>query len=279
MAVRCLEDLGFFCVDNIIPPLLPAFVKLTFPRFNQVAVVMDTRGESFFDEAVSCLDDLRPLGYPFQILFLEASDDVLLKRFNETRRRHPLFGNASLLENIGQERDKLADIRIQADVILDTSSLSPKEFREKIISNFILPEQVTRSLQVTIKSFGYKFGTPMDADLVFDVRFLPNPHYDPSLRPFTGLDKEIQEFVLGHPVTEEFLERFTDLINFLVPHYRREGKTHLAIAIGCTGGRHRSVAIAQYLAKYLQEMGYPTVEQHRDIERQPDYYGAAKNLQ
>lgn len=271
-AIRCFEDQGFFCVDNLIPALLPNFVPLMFPRFNQVAVVMDTRAESFFDEAPSCLDQIRPLGYPFQILFLEASDDVLMRRFSETRRRHPLFGNAPLIENIHQERERLANIRAQADLVLDTSELSSRELREKLIANFILPEQVTRSMQVTVKSFGYKFGTPMDADLVFDVRFLPNPHYDPALRPFTGLDDAVQQFVLTHPVTQEFLTRFTDLTNFLVPHYRREGKTHLAIAIGCTGGRHRSVAIAHYLASYLTEMGYPTLEQHRDIERQADYY-------
>lgn len=271
-ALRCFEDLGFFCVDNLIPPLLPAFVQLTFPRFNQVAVVMDTRGAGFFDEVGPCLDEMRTFDYPFKILFLEASDEILLKRFSETRRRHPLFGNNSLLESINQERDKLAEIRSQADVIVDTTGMTSKEFREKLINSFILPEQVTRTMQVTVKSFGYKFGTPMDADLVFDVRFLPNPHYDPVLRPHTGLDEVIQEFVLGHPVTQEFLERFTDLTNFLVPHYRREGKTHLAIAIGCTGGRHRSVAISHYLAGYLKEMGYPTVEQHRDIDRQADYY-------
>lgn len=274
LAIRCFEDMGFLCVDNLIPPLLPQFIELTYPRMRQIAVVMDSRGGSFLDELTSVMDQIKPKGYPTTMVFLEATDNVLLTRFSETRRRHPLWGEATLLESIKQERERLADIRATADVIIDTSDLTAKQLKEKLIASFIQTDQVEASMQITVKSFGFKFGPPLDADLVFDVRFLPNPHYDPELRPFTGLHEQVQEFVLTHPVTLEFLERFLDLAAFLVPHYRKEGKTHLAIAIGCTGGRHRSVAIARYLAGYLKDGGYSVVEEHRDIDRQAEYYGA-----
>ncbi|MNL20276.1 glmZ(sRNA)-inactivating NTPase [compost metagenome] len=274
LAIRCFEDLGFFCVDNLIAPLLPQCIDLTFPRMKQVAVVMDTRGGTFFEAVGTALEQIREKGYPCQVLFLEAKNEVLLRRFSETRRRHPLWGHATLTDSITLERNQLAEIRAQADVIIDTSDMTGKQLKEKIISSFILPDQADSALQVTVKSFGFKYGPPSDADLVFDVRFLPNPHYDPQLRPFTGLQQKIQDFVLSHPVTLEFLDRFIDLTSFLVPHYRKEGKTHLTIAIGCTGGRHRSVAIAHYLAGYLQEQGYSVVEDHRDVDRHPEAYGA-----
>lgn len=274
LAIRCFEDMGFLCVDNLIPPLLPQFIELTYPRMRQIAVVMDSRGGSFLDELTNVMDQIKPKGYPITVVFLEATDNVLLTRFSETRRRHPLWGEATLLQSIKQERERLADIRATADVIIDTSDLTSKQLKEKLIATFIQTDQVEASMQITVKSFGFKFGPPLDADLVFDVRFLPNPHYDPELRAFTGLNEQVQEFVLTHPVTLEFLERFLDLASFLVPHYRKEGKTHLAIAIGCTGGRHRSVAIARYLAGYLKDGGYSVVEEHRDIDRQAEYYGA-----
>ncbi|HEY9857367.1 MAG TPA: RNase adapter RapZ, partial [Stenomitos sp.] len=261
-------------VDNLIPPLLPQFIELTYPRMRQIAIVMDSRGGSFLDELTGVMEQIKPKGYPTTVVFLEATDNVLLTRFSETRRRHPLWGEATLIEAIKQERERLAEIRAAADVIIDTSDLSSKQLKEKLIASFIQTDQVEASMQITVKSFGFKYGPPMDADLVFDVRFLPNPHYDPELRPFTGLHEQVQDFVLTHPVTLEFLERFIDLASFLVPHYRKEGKTHLAIAIGCTGGRHRSVAIARYLAGYLKNEGYSVVEEHRDIDRQPEYYGA-----
>lgn len=274
LAIRCFEDMGFLCVDNLIPPLLPRFIELVYPAVRQIAVVMDSRGGTFFDELLGVLDQIKPKGYPTTLVFLEAKDEVLMQRFSETRRRHPLWGQTTLLDAISQERNQLADIRAAADVVLDTTDMTSKQLKEKLIASFIQTDQLESSMQVTVQSFGFKFGPPSDADLVFDVRFLPNPHYDPELRPFTGLNEQVQEFVLGHPVTLEFLERFLDLVNFLVPHYRKEGKTHLGIAIGCTGGRHRSVAIARYLAGYLKGGGYAVVEDHRDIERQPDYYGA-----
>jgi UPF0042 nucleotide-binding protein len=271
-ALRCFEDMGFFCVDNLIPALLPQFLDVAYPRCPQLAVVTDTRGGEFFDDLVGVLETVGRRDLPIRVLFLEASDDVLFRRFSETRRRHPLWGRGTLASSIAAERGLLAEVRALATVVFDTSELTSRQFKEKLIAEFILPDQAASAMQVTVMSFGYKFGTPLDADLVFDVRFLPNPHYDPALRPFTGMDPAVQRFVVSHPVTQEFLARFLDLAEFLVPHYRQEGKTHLAIAIGCTGGRHRSVAIARYLAEYLREQGFAVVELHRDIERQAEYY-------
>ncbi|MBU6428076.1 MAG: RNase adapter RapZ [Cyanobacteria bacterium REEB65] len=268
--LRCFEDMGFFCVDNLIPALLPPFLDLVFPRCPQVAVVTDTRGGAFFDELADVLDRVSQQDLPIRVLFLEASDDVLFRRFSETRRRHPLWGSGSLVEAIAAERNRLAEVRARASAVVDTSELSARQLRDKLLATFILPEQADASMQIAVTSFGYKFGAPTDADLVFDVRFLPNPHYDPVLRPFSGMEPQVQQFVLTHPVTKEFLARFLDLVEFLVPHYRQEGKTHLAIAIGCTGGRHRSVAIAHYLVDYLRELDHTVIEAHRDIDRQGD---------
>jgi UPF0042 nucleotide-binding protein len=272
-AVRCFEDLGYFCVDNLIPPLLPQFIELTLPRFNQVAVVMDTRGGVFFDEVAQSLRTIFEAGYPVKVIFLEAADEALVKRFSETRRRHPMVGEeTSLLGSIRKERERLTAIRAEAQAIIDTTELSPRQLKDKLLSLFIQEEQLASTMQITVQSFGYKFGSPLDADLVFDVRFLPNPHYDLELRPFTGMDQPVKDFVLEHNVTKEFLGRFTELVSFLLPHYLTEGKTHLSIAIGCTGGRHRSVAISQYLVNLLREAQYRVVENHRDINRQPEYY-------
>ena len=272
-ALRCFEDLGYFCVDNLIPPLLPQFIELTLPRFNQVAVVMDTRGGVFFDEVANSLRAIFEAGYPVRVIFLEAADEALVKRFSETRRRHPMMGDeTSLLGSIRKERERLTAIRAEAQAIIDTTELSPRQLKDKLLSLFIQEEQLASTMQITVQSFGYKFGSPLDADLVFDVRFLPNPHYDLELRPFTGMDQPVKDFVLNHPVTKEFLSRFTEMVSFLLPHYLTEGKTHLSIAIGCTGGRHRSVAISQYLVNLLREEQYRVVENHRDINRQPEYY-------
>jgi UPF0042 nucleotide-binding protein len=272
-ALRVFEDLGYFCVDNMIPPLLPQFIDLTLPRFGQVAVVMDTRGGAFFDEVAQNLRTIFEAGHPVKVIFLEAADEALVKRFSETRRRHPMLEEqTSLLGSIRKERERLAHIRAEAQAIIDTTELSPRQLKDKLLSLFVQDEQRTSSMQITVQSFGYKFGPPLDADLVFDVRFLPNPHYDLELRPFTGQDQPVKDFVLNHPVTKEFLVRFTDMVTFLMPHYLAEGKTHLTLGIGCTGGRHRSVAITQYVVNFLRESGYRVVENHRDIDRQAEYY-------
>ena len=272
-ALRCFEDLGYFCVDNLIPPLLPQFIDLTLPRFGQVAVVMDTRGGAFFDSVAANLRTAFEAGHPVKVIFLEAADEALVKRFSETRRRHPMLGEeTSLLGSIRKERERLTAIRAEAQAIIDTTELSPRQLKDKLLSLFIQDEQRASSMQITVQSFGYKYGPPLDADLVFDVRFLPNPHYDLELRPFTGMDEPVKQFVLSHPVTQEFLERFATMLDFLLPHYLTEGKTHLSIGIGCTGGRHRSVAIAQHLVEHLREAEYRVVENHRDVNRQPEYY-------
>lgn len=272
-ALRCFEDLGYFCVDNLIPPLLPQFVDLTLPRFGQVAVVMDTRGGVFFDSVAANLRTAFEAGHPVKVIFLEAADEALVKRFSETRRRHPMLGEeTSLLGSIRKERERLTAIRAEAQAIIDTTELSPRQLKDKLLSLFIQDEQRASSMQITVQSFGYKYGPPLDADLVFDVRFLPNPHYDLELRPFTGMDEPVRDFVLGHTVTQEFLTRFTEMLDFLLPHYLAEGKTHLSLGIGCTGGRHRSVAIAHHLVGHLREREYRVVENHRDVNRQPEYY-------
>lgn len=272
-ALRCFEDLGYFCVDNLIPPLLPQFVDLTLPRFGQVAVVMDTRGGVFFDSVAANLRTAFEAGHPVKVIFLEAADEALVKRFSETRRRHPMLGEeTSLLGSIRKERERLTAIRAEAQAIIDTTELSPRQLKDKLLSLFIQDEQRASSMQITVQSFGFKYGPPLDADLVFDVRFLPNPHYDLELRPFTGMDQPVKEFVLEHPVTQEFLVRFKGMLDFLLPHYLAEGKTHLSVGIGCTGGRHRSVAIAQHLVAHLRDADYRVVENHRDVNRQPEYY-------
>lgn len=272
-ALRCFEDLGYFCVDNLIPPLLPQFIDLTLPRFGQVAVVMDTRADVFFDDVAANLRTIFEAGYPVRVIFLEAADEALVKRFSETRRRHPMLGDeTSLLGSIRKERERLTAIRAEAQAIIDTTELSPRQLKDKLLGLFVQEEQMSTSMQITVQSFGFKYGPPLDADLTFDVRFLPNPHYDLELRPFTGMDQPVKDFVLGHPVTTEFLARLTDMVSFLLPHYLSEGKTHLSIGIGCTGGRHRSVAIAQYLVNQLRAQEYRVVENHRDVNRQPEYY-------
>ena len=248
-ALRCFEDLGYFCVDNLIPPLLPQFIDLTLPRFGQVAVVMDTRADVFFDDVAANLRTIFEAGYPVRVIFLEAADEALVKRFSETRRRHPMLADeTSLLGSIRKERERLTSIRAEAQAIIDTTELSPRQLKDKLLSP-LHPGRADGSsaMQITVQSFGYKYGPPLDADLIFDVRFLPNPHYDLELRPFTGMDQPVRTSCSTTRSRKEFLGRFTEMINFLLPHYLAEGKTHLSIGIGCTGGRHRSVAIAQYL--------------------------------
>ncbi|MDN5347523.1 MAG: RNase adapter protein RapZ [Clostridia bacterium] len=270
-ALRCLEDLGFFCVDNLPPTLLPGFIELLrqpVEEGNQVkkaAVVMDIRGGRFFaglDEALNYLDREK-LGY--EILFLEAADEVLVRRYKETRRRHPLSSEGRILEGIIEERERLQEFRGRASKIIDTSELTPRQLREEIIELFAAGAE--NQLAISIISFGYKYGIPLDADLVMDVRFLPNPHYIPSLRPFTGHDRCVEEFIMSSPLTHNFLDQFAGLLRFLLPHYTAEGKNHLVIAIGCTGGQHRSVTLANKLGSLLQEEGYRVTVKHRDVIR------------
>lgn len=268
VAVQSLEDLGFFCIDNLPPILLPKFAELleqSKGKIHKVALVIDLRGRDFFSSLFDSLDALEKWhDIRYQILFLDASDQALVRRYKETRRRHPLTPDGTPLDGIAQERKLLEEIKGRAHQIIDTSQLKPAELKEKIASRF---SQIDQSgLAVTFLSFGFKHGVPIDADLVFDVRFLPNPHYVDSLRPQTGKDQDVADYVMKWTETKQFLEKLDDLFQFLLPQYSREGKTQLVVGIGCTGGKHRSVAIAEYLFHKFKDRERCRVT-HRDIEK------------
>jgi len=268
VAMRSFEDMGYFCIDNLPPALLPKFIELiedSRGKINKIALVMDLRGRDFFASLVDAIVDLNR--YPWlkaQILFLEANDTTLVRRYKEARRSHPLAPSQSPLTGIKKERQMLETLKGHAHLIIDTSDLKPLELRDKIQSHFM--QQSNDTFIVNVLSFGYKYGIPIDADLVFDIRFLPNPHYIEALRPKTGLEEDVFNYVLQWPETKEFLEKLIDLLTFMLPHYKREGKSQLVIAVGCTGGKHRSVAIAEYLGKVIAK-DYHTRISHRDIEK------------
>jgi UPF0042 nucleotide-binding protein len=267
-AARCLEDLGFFVVDNLPPSLLPKMAELAARPGGpgRVAIVLDVRGGVFFGELSRALPDLEELKIPYRILFLEASDDDLVNRYESTRRRHPLAPADRVVEGIRKERLMMEGLRGEADLIIDSSGLTPHGLRDKIRDAFAdaPPEE---SLQVSLISFGYKFGAPRDADLVLDCRILPNPHWVEELRPLPGTDERVREYVKGHQPYREFLRRLRSLLGFMVPGFVAEGKSYLTIAIGCTGGRHRSVVVAQDLAVFFREKGLPVSVDHRDLDR------------
>ena len=266
-AVRSLEDLGFFCVDNLPPTLIPRFVELCTQSkkdVDKIALVVDIRGGEFFNSLSGVLCNLDSMDIGYEILFLEASRETLLRRFKETRRSHPLGVDGDVLHWIDEERSCLQDIRGKAHKVIDTSYLSNSQLREEI-NNLFGGSPSVSSLRIIVVSFGYKYGMPMDSDLVFDVRFLPNPHYDDVLGPMTGNDPDVQEFVMNSAVSEEFVSKFFNFVEFLVPQYMKEGKTSLTIAIGCTGGVHRSVALANKLTDYLKARKYNVRTKHRDI--------------
>lgn len=267
-AINCLEDLGYYCVDNLPPVLMNKFIELGMQsggRIDKVALVIDVRGGDFFADFTQALDELQQQGINYAILFLEASDDVLVRRFKESRRRHPLSEAGSLLQAIRLERSMLEELRGRANVIIDTSDIAPRKLNEKLTGLFSYEKG--ESFTISIISFGYKMGIPLDSDVIIDVRFLPNPFYDPRLRPLTGEDQEVMDYVLDSPTTQSFLRRFLNLLKFLIPHYVKEGKTNLALSIGCTGGQHRSVVLADYLARQFERMGYNTITRHRDVAK------------
>jgi len=267
LASRCFEDLNFFVVDNLPPALLPKFAQLCgSSEIESVALVIDIRGREFFGDFLSALDQMRSDGADFKIVFLDASDKVLVRRFSETRRKHPLSAGGRVLDAIDQERKFLEGVKARADYIIDTSSLSPYQLKEEITATMAPPSN-GGPLSVTVVSFGFKYGLPLDADLVLDVRFLTNPYYVSRLRNLTGQHEEVQKYVLKQPKAQEFLTRLYGLTDFLIPQYVDEGKSHLTIAIGCTGGKHRSITLANELAKHLQEQDYRVVIEHRDIVR------------
>lgn len=268
-AVHSFEDLGYFCIDNLPPMLIPKFAELAAQsegKINRIALVSDIRGGDFFASLNESLQTLEALGLDYEILFLEADDDVLIRRFKETRRRHPLASLGSISEGIKEEKRLLSQIRGKADKIIDTTTLSPQELKEKITSLYA-PDSAEENILITLVAFGFKYGIPLDADLVFDVRFLPNPHYVEHLRPLTGNEEEVKEYVWKWTVTHKFFQKLLDLIQFLVPCYIKEGKPQLVIAIGCTGGKHRSVSIANELEKILKGKNYRVITEYRDITK------------
>jgi len=268
-ALKNFEDLGYFCVDNLPTTLIPKFAEICLQlkdKIKKVALGIDIREGDFLDDLFSSLEELGKMGFSHQILFLEAGNSVLVRRYSETRRKHPLDKEGrSMLEVIIKERKRLMGIKERADKIIDTTILTPQEFKQVIFSSFReAPELDT--MNVSLVAFGYKYGIPVDADLVIDTRFLPNPHYIERLRPLTGNNPEVSRFVLKSSVTQKFLRKYFALLKFLIPYYIREGKSYLTIAVGCTGGRHRSVIVVNELNKFLVKK-YPVKTQYRDIEK------------
>ncbi len=267
-AIHVLEDLGFYCIDNLPAVLIPRFLDLCedSDEVTRVALGVDTRGRSFLDDLPGVLDEIRSRGHRAQVVYLEASDDALVRRFSETRRPHPMAQGSDVAAGIRRERDRLASLREQADRILDTTAFTSQELREELRGIFGR-DGVDGGLRVNLVSFGFKFGLPADADLVWDVRFLPNPFYVGDLRPLTGLDAPVAEFVLGQAEARRFLDLAGEFLAFSLPLYRREGKSYLTVAVGCTGGRHRSVVLVERLHGMLSGEKAEIVVRHRDIRR------------
>ena len=268
--MKILEDAGYFCVDNLPISLIGKFAELIYSstsEISKVALGLDIRSGKTLDELTSTLEKLTMAGYKYEILFLDASDEVLVKRYKETRRNHPLAQEGRIIEGIVQERKKLLFLKKQADYIIDTSSLLTRELKQELDKIFV-QNQDFKNLVITVLSFGFKYGIPNDSDLVFDVRFLPNPYYYEELRALSGNDKEVQDFVMGFEVSHRFLDKLIDMIQFLIPNYVLEGKNQLVISIGCTGGKHRSVTLANRLYERLRENAdYAVRIEHRDIEK------------
>ena len=268
-AVRALEDEGFFCLDNLPVTLFSTFIELvekSKERVRDVGLVMDIRGRDFLKGYEKVIQEIGEAGHSVEILFLDATDEVLIRRFSETRRRHPALEGGSVSEGIRFEREQLAGLRRLATTLIDTSELNVHQLRELIIAR-IKGEQGAREMTVHLQSFGYRFGIPLEADMVMDVRFLPNPHFIPELTKFSGLDPEVREFVLEKTDTRIFLEKFQDMLEFLIPGYRREGKSYLTVSIGCTGGRHRSVVVVEALRDFFAGKNINLRITHRDAEK------------
>ncbi len=265
-AMAAFEDAGFYCIDNMPVDLLPKFLEMPIERDSEIAgiaLVMDLRERAFLTRYRAVFDELKKKGYYFEILFLEAAEKVLVQRYSETRRQHPMSSGKSLLEDIRLEKSQLDDLRSAADLIINTSGLNVHELKAKIL-DIAQKTRKTARMRINVVSFGFKYGIPYDADLIMDVRFLANPYFIPELKQLDGEAQAIKDFVLGHRETGEFLEKYCNLIDFLIPLYEREGKTYLTIAIGCTGGRHRSVAIARTIYEHIHAMGKTVELNHRD---------------
>jgi RNase adapter protein RapZ len=268
-ASRCLEDLGFFCIDNLPAALIPKVAELctqSEKRIERVALIIDAREGRFLDALLGALADLRRDGHRVRIVFLDAGDEVLVRRFSESRRPHPLAPAGSALEGIRLERVRLAHLKASADLVVDTSSFTVHEFRKLLSTSFLELSDVSRTV-LSLVSFGYRHGLPVDADLVFDARCLPNPFFVEAFRPLTGLTAAVADYVLGFAQARAFLEQIQTFLAFALPLYLQEGKAYLTIAVGCTGGRHRSVALVESLARRLRESGHEVSVRHRDVER------------
>lgn len=270
-AAKALEDLGWFVIDNLPPALIRKMLTLALAPGNditRIALVIDARGGTFFDEAVEELQKVRRDVANYRLVFFEADDEILVRRFDATRRRHPLAVDDRVAVGIARERELMARFREGADLIVDTSALSVRELRNKL-GAFFEEGSAVEGLKTTVISFGFKHGLPLDADLVLDVRFLPNPHWVEGLRELTGLDDAVKAYVMDHDVTDDVLDRMKDLLAVLLPGYQTEGRHYLTIALGCTGGRHRSVVLAEEIGRFIRDKGFSAKVIHRDVERGP----------
>ncbi|MCH4178521.1 MAG: RNase adapter RapZ [Megasphaera sp.] len=268
-AVQALEDIGYFCIDNIPPILIPKFAELCIKggeRVRHVALIADIRGGEFFDSMSQCLKDLKSMDISYEIVFIEASDQALIRRYKETRRVHPLAPHSRISQGIIEERKRLADLRKEADFIIDTTNLKPRQLKDLLMKKYAIND-AKKTMTVTVVSFGFKHGMPIDADIVEDVRFLPNPFYIETFRHKSGRVTAVRDYVENFPVTQTYKKKWFDMIDFLLPNYEREGKSQLVIAVGCTGGMHRSVCMAEAMYKHLKETGVDVTIEHRDLDK------------
>lgn len=264
LALKCLEDMDYFCVDNLLPVLIPKFIQLCAASdTTQIALVIDIRGRRFFKELLNSLREIPNYGFKYQILFFEASDEILIRRFSESKHKHPLAKKGRLLDGITYERKQLEEIKGVADRIIDTSDLTPHRLKTEL-SSILLPNTSSHAMSINIVAFGFKYGIPIDADLIYDVRFLVNPYYVDELRNLTGNNESVREYVIKNEQTKEFLEHLFKFSKYLIPQFIKEGKSLLTIGIGCTGGRHRSVVVANELANFLEGENYNVQMTYRD---------------
>lgn len=269
LTLNILEDRGYYCVDNLPPKLVPQFINLcrSSSDFEKIAIGIDIRGGRFFDDLEKVLQELDEK-YSLKVIFLDADDDVVIQRYKESRRHHPLFNQEdSLLNSIRLEKNKLVSLKDSADFVIDTSDLTPRQLKEKLLKYLDL-DRSGKVMSINLLSFGFKRGIPIDADLVFDIRFLPNPYYLPHLRDLRGIDRKVQDYVWDHQISNDYYSKLLDLLVLSIPYYEEEGKSNLTIAIGCTGGHHRSVTFIEKLYQDLKELDYPISVTHRDIDKQ-----------
>lgn len=269
-SIKFLEDLGYFCVDNLPPALISKFAEMCSDSkgdIDKAAIVIDIRVGKFFDQLTGSLEGLKAAGHTYEILFLEASDETLIKRFKSSRRMHPLSASGRIIRGIKAERRKLQDLKSKATNIIDTTNMSPSELKEEMVHLFVEGGK-SEGLIINILSFGFKYGIPLDSDMVFDVRFLPNPYYIETLKKYSGAHEGVRNYVMQWPAAVEFMNKLTDMIEFLIPHFIKEGKSQLVISIGCTGGRHRSVTMVNMLSQKLKENNHRVIVEHRDIEEE-----------